>query len=206
MPEIHDEALRMADQSRNLREARERVKALEHACALQQDEIQQTLGKALGCPWYVDDQEVFSGATRADGVHVAPYLAEDLAHLAANRIRALEAERQAQAQEIARLRDQLAGMSRWAQIRGDRERAEKARAEKSEAAVRLLFPFVDLCGGEGIHFSAQPGGIPPMDAGDICSAASHALGHELGDDAIMKIIEAGTRELALLVSLEPADA
>ena len=42
-------------------------------------EIQQLLGKALGWPWYKDDQKNFPGATEADGVFVGEHVAVTLA-------------------------------------------------------------------------------------------------------------------------------
>lgn len=58
-----------------------------------------------------------------------------LADIAGRRILMLEHERATQAQEIAKLRDQLLGMTRWAQIMGERGREAAARAEKAEAAL-----------------------------------------------------------------------
>jgi hypothetical protein len=55
-------------------------------------EIEQILGKALGYPWYKDDQQNFPGATEADGVCVGEHVAESIAAEAANRIAQLEAE------------------------------------------------------------------------------------------------------------------
>lgn len=58
-------------------------------------EIEQTLGKALGYPWYKDDQKNFPGATEADGVCVGDHVPESLALEAAERIataRRVEAE------------------------------------------------------------------------------------------------------------------
>lgn len=48
--------------------------------------IEQTLGKALGNPWYKDDQKNFPGATEADGVCVGDSTAESLAEEAANKL------------------------------------------------------------------------------------------------------------------------
>lgn len=53
------------------------------------DEICQTLGKALGYPWFKDDQENFPGATEANGVCVGDHVAESLADEAAKRIHAI---------------------------------------------------------------------------------------------------------------------
>lgn len=57
------------------------------ALTRQSDEICQTLGKALGYPWFKDDQANFPGATEADGVCVGEHVAESLAAEAADRIR-----------------------------------------------------------------------------------------------------------------------
>lgn len=53
-------------------------------------EVEQSLGKALGYPWFKDDQKNFPGATDLDGVCVADHVAETIAEEAANRIRVLE--------------------------------------------------------------------------------------------------------------------
>lgn len=56
------------------------------------NEIEQILGKALGYPWYKDDQKNFPGATEADGVCVGDHVPESLAAEAADRIAALSEE------------------------------------------------------------------------------------------------------------------
>lgn len=71
-------------------ECMERRAALETACMKTEDAISQKLGKVLGFPWYKDDQKNFPGATDANGVCTGPYVAEDLAELAAKRILHLE--------------------------------------------------------------------------------------------------------------------
>ena len=47
------------------------------------EEIEQTCGKALGYPWYKDDQKNFPGTTEADGVcigeHVSVSIVSELA-------------------------------------------------------------------------------------------------------------------------------
>lgn len=65
-------------------EARERVAFLEHAFAKQNQEIEQTCGKALGYPWFKDDQKNFPGATEADGVCVGEHVAETIVAELAN--------------------------------------------------------------------------------------------------------------------------
>lgn len=55
------------------------------------DEVQQILGKALGYPWYKDDQKNFPGATEADGVCIGDHVPASIAAEAARRIAELEA-------------------------------------------------------------------------------------------------------------------
>lgn len=56
--------------------------------ALQEElyRVEQTLGKALGYPWYKDDQKNFPGATEDDGVCTGEHTAATLAVEAARRI------------------------------------------------------------------------------------------------------------------------
>jgi hypothetical protein len=51
-----------------------------------EQEIEQILGKALGYPWYKDDQKNFPGATEADGVCIGDHVAVTIAMEAADRI------------------------------------------------------------------------------------------------------------------------
>ena len=68
---------------RELAEAQARIKHLQHGCAKQNEEICQIAGKALGYPWFKDDQANFPGADESWGVcageHVAETIAEELA-------------------------------------------------------------------------------------------------------------------------------
>ncbi len=74
--------------------------ALRAACSKSNDEISQTLGKALGYPWFKDDQINFPGATAENGVCVGDHVAESLADEAARRL--TEAERKlAEAEETS---------------------------------------------------------------------------------------------------------
>ena len=70
----------------------EEIERLERACSLQQQEISNTLGEALGFPRFCDDQKNFPGAAPEDGYCTGQYVAEDLAIMAADRIQKLEAE------------------------------------------------------------------------------------------------------------------
>jgi hypothetical protein len=55
-------------------------------------EVEQTLGKALGYPWFKDDRANFPDATEADGVCVGEHVPESIALEVANKIKELEAE------------------------------------------------------------------------------------------------------------------
>lgn len=64
---------------------------LRNAFAEQNQFVEQTLAQALGgFPWYKDDPKNFPGATEENGVCVGELVVEDLAHLAAERIKELE--------------------------------------------------------------------------------------------------------------------
>lgn len=62
----------------------------ENMCAKSDDEVEQILGKALGFPWYKDDQKNFPGATEENGVCVGDHIPQSIAAVAAKRIQALE--------------------------------------------------------------------------------------------------------------------
>lgn len=62
------------------------------ACSMQQNEIQQTLGRALGYPRLCEDQKNFPGSTDSDGVCIGDHVAETLAMEAAERIKRLETD------------------------------------------------------------------------------------------------------------------
>lgn len=65
---------------------------LKAAMSKSNDEICQSLGKALGYPWFKDDQRNFPGATEGNGVCVGDHVAESIADEAASRISAILAE------------------------------------------------------------------------------------------------------------------
>lgn len=68
-----------------------RIEHLTRGCAKQNDEVSQALGKALGYPWFKNDQANFPGATEANGVCVGEHVAESLADEAAAKIADLQA-------------------------------------------------------------------------------------------------------------------
>jgi hypothetical protein len=91
------------------REAAE-IERLRRGAGKSNDEVCQVLGKALGYPWFKNDQLNFPDATEEDGVCVGDHVAESIADEAADTI-------QRQAAEIERLR----GALRDIQIEAERE-------------------------------------------------------------------------------------
>ena len=66
-------------------------------------EICQTLGRALGYPWFGDDQANFPGATDTDGVCVGDHVAESISKEAAKEVVRLREERDRLRAEVERL-------------------------------------------------------------------------------------------------------
>lgn len=75
-----------------MNELKEGIGVLEQLRKYQEEleEIEQTLGKALGYPWYIEDPKNFPNATEADGVCVGIETAWSLAKIAADKIKELE--------------------------------------------------------------------------------------------------------------------
>lgn len=65
---------------------RSRLEQLVAGVAKADAAVCQTLGKALGYPWYKDDQKNFPGATEDNGVCVGEHVPETLAMEAARRL------------------------------------------------------------------------------------------------------------------------
>jgi hypothetical protein len=65
------------------------VQDLRRKCGEEDYAIQQTLGKALGYPWFKDDPANFPDATEDDGVCVGEHVGATLAMQAAERIAGL---------------------------------------------------------------------------------------------------------------------
>jgi hypothetical protein len=118
--------LRSVALAREVVRTRAEVARLSQACSRQNNEIEQTLGQALGYPWYKDDLKNFPGATEADGVCVGEHVAETLAAEAVGRLQAVEQER-ARLERI--VLEQQDGMKRL-EVKNDRltvELAERGR-------------------------------------------------------------------------------
>lgn len=74
---------------------RERAAELIHALNLECDLIAQTFGKALGYPWFKDDQKNFPGATENDGVCIGEHVPVTIAAEASLYINKLREENEA---------------------------------------------------------------------------------------------------------------
>ena len=73
-------------------EAAAEIERLRFGYTLLNEEVCQRLGKALGYPWFKDDQENFPGATEENGVCTGEHVAESIAAEAARYIINLEAK------------------------------------------------------------------------------------------------------------------
>jgi hypothetical protein len=76
--------------ARELAAERAEVERLREACMRTNAAVCQSLGKALGYPWFKDDQKNFPGATEADGVCVGEHVAESVAEEAARALKRWE--------------------------------------------------------------------------------------------------------------------
>lgn len=70
---------------RQLNAANDRIKHLRDGIAKQNQTIEQACGKALGYPWFKDDQKNFPGSTEKDGVCVGDHVAETIVSELASR-------------------------------------------------------------------------------------------------------------------------
>lgn len=70
-------------------------KHMERLLVQHNDAICQIAGKALGYPWFKDDQKNFPGATEADGVRVGEHVAESIVEELARRFLELRGIRRA---------------------------------------------------------------------------------------------------------------
>lgn len=110
----------------NLMHSDTEAKELRSIMSKVNEEISQTLGKALGYPWFKDDQKNFPEATEENGVCVGDHVAETLAREAAKR--------------IAYLMSTQAHMG-WSEQRTRSNEYEAASIKKDELLKRCLEYF-----------------------------------------------------------------
>ncbi len=79
------------------------------------DEVEQVLGKALGYPWFKDDQKNFPGATEENGVCIGDNVPSTIAMQAASRLASLEADNR-------RLREALEPFAFIGRLDADKDR------------------------------------------------------------------------------------
>ena len=95
---------RVDDLDKTLAETQDERDRLRTAIRETDHEICQTIGRALGYPWFGDDPANFPGATDTDGVCVGDHVAESIAKEAANEVVRLREERDRLRAEVERLR------------------------------------------------------------------------------------------------------
>ena len=119
------------------------------AASIINGEVCQILGKALGFPWYKDDQKNFPGATEADGICEGHYVAQDMANLAAGKLatkgRAIDihlstiTELQLRVEQAAeKLAKAEANCARWCEIGRNTDALAKELLGKAEAENERL--------------------------------------------------------------------
>jgi hypothetical protein len=74
------------------RETKHELERLKHAWSVANDEMCQEMGKALGFPWFYDDQESFPGSTAENGVCIGDHVAESLVTMVVRRMQEAETE------------------------------------------------------------------------------------------------------------------
>jgi hypothetical protein len=77
-------------QEKRALDAERELARLRTACMEADNNVEQVLGKALGYPWYKDDQANFAGATEHDGVCTGDHTTESIASEAARKIAGLK--------------------------------------------------------------------------------------------------------------------
>lgn len=128
-----------AEAANEITHLRAEVERLRSAHTNLQHDIQQTLGRALGYPWFKNDQKNFPGSTEADGVCVGDHVAESLADEAADKIAALRAAlstaRADALEEAAKLAEAKA--DEWATVWRNRFKVDNHMEGKSDGAGEI---------------------------------------------------------------------
>lgn len=86
---------------------RDEYNRMRRLIAKQNEDISQTCGKALGYPWFKDDQKNFPGSTEEHGVCVGEHVAETIAAELADAFTAAQAEALKLQEENARLQERV---------------------------------------------------------------------------------------------------
>lgn len=90
---VRDAARELARLQSTVTEQAATIERFRKAGAEQNEEICQTLGQALGYPWFKDDPKNFPGSDESHGVCVGDHVAETIASEAAETIAELRRER-----------------------------------------------------------------------------------------------------------------
>jgi len=101
----------------------------------QEREIEQLLGKALGYPWYKDDQKNFPGATEEDGVCIGEHVTVTIVMEAAEKLTKLQ-------ERVRELEAALAGAEKELSVW--HESAEHGELAWYDAQERGELPFFGL--------------------------------------------------------------
>jgi hypothetical protein len=167
------------------------VDRLRIGAARQNEEICQSFGKALGYPWYRDDQQNFPGTTDADGVCVGEHVAETLGAEAAAAIARLKAELEAMQSDFDRIKatDLYVTVNELSVARFELSAAQgevdRLKAELADARTTALEEAAAVCEGvaaESRHSASLDTSdlgvqydLGMMDGADMCRDRLRAL-------------------------------
>ena len=179
-----------------LERAADEIERLRDACTKMNTEVCQRLGKALGYPWFKDDQENFPGATEENGVCTGEHVAESIAAEAAAEIERLRAEldkaNEARSEAIRIMADMARQAGSWQgvaegkdivirQIEAERDeatqrgddwcdQAQKLRAERDRLRAGLLrvLQYENKCDQTGHPCDASRGCACSLEAETWC--------------------------------------
>ena len=130
----HELSAQLKSLEAELAEAKDKYDRLRETCIRDEYDIRQTLGKALGYPWFKDDQNNFPGATEENGVCVGEHVAVTLAMEAAKQLTAALAT-------VEKCQHDMSAL--LARIHGDgghyesKHGTEKARTDAGELVANL---------------------------------------------------------------------
>ena len=152
-----------------LDQAQKRCTELELACARQNDEVCQILGKALGYPWFKDDPKNFPDATEEDGVCVGDHVGESLAEEAAKKIAELYATVRDYHSQFSQMHDLFGGDARDYTGDGEKTFANYVAQEVGKLRAQAGYP-----GAETPELPADPVCFY-MDGNKVCCVRSSSF-------------------------------
>lgn len=126
------------------------VRSLRDGATKSNDDICQALGKALGYPWFKDDQKNFPDAIEANGICVGDHVAESMADEAARRMTDLAAENRKLREALEEVERIRTGIFYWMIRNHASSKHSYARLGEVKEALTSLIARAALGAGESI--------------------------------------------------------